>query len=67
MTWRRTVAGTVMTLAGTTAGLVNSTRTLLGDQIGSVDAVADLSSGGLVERADYAAFGAMRTALSAVV
>ncbi|MBS0458438.1 MAG: RHS repeat-associated core domain-containing protein, partial [Proteobacteria bacterium] len=67
VTWRRTVAGTVMTLAGTTAGLVNSTRTLLGDQIGSVDAVADLSSGGLVERADYAAFGAMRTALSAVV
>ncbi|MBS0458436.1 MAG: RHS repeat-associated core domain-containing protein [Proteobacteria bacterium] len=67
VTWRRTVAGTVMTLAGTTAGLVNSTRTLLGDQIGSVDAVADLASGGLVERADYAAFGAMRTALSAVV
>jgi RHS repeat-associated protein len=65
VTWRRTVAGVaVMALAGTTAGIVNNTRTLLHDHIGSV--VADATTGALAERADYAAFGGMRTAIDGV-
>ncbi|MBS0577330.1 MAG: RHS repeat protein [Proteobacteria bacterium] len=67
VTWRRTLAGVaVMELAGSTAGIVNHTRSLLHDHLGSVVAAVDLHSGGLVERGDYGAFGGMRTAIDAV-
>ena len=67
VTWRRMLAGVaMMELAGSTAGVVNHTRSLLHDHLGSVVAAVDLHSGGLVERGDYGAFGSMRTALDGV-
>ncbi len=63
VTWRRTIAGVaVMALTGSTPGLVNNIHSLLHDHIGSVVAVADTTSGALIERGDYSAFGGMRTA-----
>lgn len=65
VTWRRTVAGVaVMALIGTNPTLP-TTNYLLHDHIGSVVAVAN-SSGALVERGDYSAFGGMRTAIDGV-
>ena len=65
VTWRRTVAGVaVMALVGTNPTLP-TTNYLLHDHIGSVVAVAN-SSGALVERGDYSAFGGMRTAIDGV-
>ena len=65
VTWRRTVAGVaVMALIGSNPTLP-TTNYLLHDHIGSVVAVAN-SSGALVERGDYSAFGGMRTAIDGV-
>ncbi len=67
VTWRRTIAGVaVMALTGSTPGLVNNIHSLFHDHIGSVVAVADTTSGALIERGDYSAFGGMRTAISGV-